>query len=294
MLQGVFPALPTPFTADGLSVDLPKIKPLCQSLLEDGVDGFFICGTTGEGPVLTPSEKIAVVEETLKAADGRGKVLVQVGCGELPNTLKVIQAVRQMGIVAISILQPWFFRCDDEAQYEYLARIAEATQGFPFYLYNLPGLTNNNLQPATVERLRKQFPNLQGLKESGDPEMLQRWQPYQSPQFQVVCGNDTQMLKTLRNGGNAVVASTANVIPKTFRSLIDAVRAGQWEEAERCQEQINKFVDVILGMNVIAHIKACLALKGLDAGSVRPPSRNLNEGEIKIAKEKLKALAIIP
>lgn len=294
MLYGVFPALPTPFTQDGLSVDLPKIKPLCDSLAADGVDGLFICGTTGEGPFLSAAEKIAVTEETLRAVEGRVKILVQVGCGELPSTLQVIQAVRSMGIVAISILQPWFFHYDDEAQYAYLARIAEATQGFPLYLYNLPGLTGNNLQPATLERLRKNYPHIQGLKESGDPEMIQRWEPYQSSRFQVVCGNDTQMLSTLRHGGNAVVASTANVIPKTFRTLIDAVRANQWEVAERCQEQINKFVDVIIGMNVIAHIKACLKFKGLDAGSVRQPNRNLNDDELKILREKLKELAIIP
>ncbi|MGC9327445.1 MAG: dihydrodipicolinate synthase family protein, partial [Candidatus Hinthialibacter sp.] len=222
MLHGVFPAMPTPFSEDGCSVQTEKIKPLCEALIAEGVDGFFICGTTGEGPCLTASEKIAVVEETIRAVDGRAKILVQVGGGDFPGTLQVIQAVTSMKIDAISLLQPWFFQCDEEAQYQYIARIAESLNGFPLYLYNLPGLTGNNLEPALLERLRKQYPNIHGLKESGDPELLERWQPYQSETFQVICGNDTQMLPTLRRGGYAVVASTANVIPHIFRKLLDS------------------------------------------------------------------------
>ncbi|MBN2326158.1 MAG: dihydrodipicolinate synthase family protein [Candidatus Omnitrophica bacterium] len=294
MLHGVFPALPTPFSEDGCSVQTEKIKPLCDALLADGVDGFFICGTTGEGPYLNASEKIAVVEETIHAVDGRAKILVQVGGGDLPGTLQVIKTVTSMKIDAVSLLQPWFFHCDEEAQYQYIARIAETLDGFPLYLYNLPCFSGNNLQPAVLERLRKQFPNIHGLKESGDPELLERWQPYQSDAFQVICGNDTQMLPTLRRGGYAVVASTANVIPHIFRKLLDAARDGQWDEAERCQKKISEFVSIIIGPNAIAYIKACLAFKGLDAGSNRPPNRNLSAVEKEALREKLKETGIIP
>lgn len=293
MLYGIFPALLTPFSADGLTIELDKIKPLCDSLLDDGVDGFFACGTTGEGPYLSAEEKIRVLEETVHAASGRGKVLAQVGCGDLPGTLRVAKDVRRIGVDAVSLLQPWFFRCDAEAQYNYIACVAEALDGFPMYLYNLPGLTGNNLEPAILERLQKRFSNIMGLKESGAPELIQRWRPYQSAQFQVICGNDTQMLRTLCHGGNAVVASTANVLPKVFRALIDAVRASDWETAERQQEKINRFVDVIEGSNVVATIKACMKLKGLDAGFVRPPNRNLSDAEVESLKIRLKELEII-
>jgi 4-hydroxy-tetrahydrodipicolinate synthase len=292
MLNGIFPALPTPFSTDGLSVELDKIKPLCDSLIEDGVNGFFVCGTTGEGPCLSASEKISVLKTAVSAANGRAKILAQVGTADLPGTMEVVNQVRDIGVDAVSLLQPWFFTCDSEAQYNYISCIAESLNGFPMYLYNLPGPTGNNLEPATVERLRKNFSNIMGLKESGDPEMIERWAPYQSDNFEVVCGNDTQMMKTLRNGGKAVVASCANVLPKTFRGLFDAVQACDWEKAQGYQDNINKFVDVIIGPLAISYIKACLALKGLDAGSVRPPLRNLSEDEKKALVESLKSIEI--
>jgi len=292
MLKGIFPALTTPFSADGLKVELDKIKPLCDSLIKDGVHGFFVCGTTGEGPCLSASEKISVLKTAVSAADGRAKILAQVGTGDLPGTIEVISQVRDIGVDAVSLLQPWFFTCDSDAQYNYISYIAESLDGFPMYLYNLPGLTRNNLETATVDKLRKNFPNILGLKESGDPEMIERWAPYQSDNFEVICGNDTQMLKTLRNGGQAVVASCANVLPQTFCGLLKAVRESDWETADRHQDTINRFVDVIIGPNAIAYIKACLSLKGLDAGSVRPPIRNLSDNEKKELEESLKGIDI--
>ncbi len=292
MLNGIFPALPTPFSADGLTLELDKIKPLCDSLIDDGVSGFFVCGTTGEGPCLSASEKISVLKTAVNAADGRAKILAQIGTADLPGTIELANRVRDIGVDAVSLLQPWFFTCDNEAQYNYISIIAQSLDGFPMYLYNLPGLTRNNLEPETVERLRKNHSNIMGLKESGDPEMLERWAPYQSDNFEVVCGNDTQMMKTLRNGGKAVVASCANVLPRTFRGLLDAVQACDWEKAQGYQDNINKFVDVIIGPHAIAYIKACLPLKGLDAGSVRPPLRNLSESEKKALVESLKDIEI--
>ncbi|MFB3787424.1 MAG: dihydrodipicolinate synthase family protein [bacterium] len=293
MLRGIFPALPTPFTPDGMKIDTAKIKPLCEWLLRSGVQGVFICGTTGEGPCLSSQEKIVVLEETLRCLHGRARVIMQVGCGDLPGTLATAKAAVQMNVDAISLLQPWFFRCDEEAQFTYIARVAEAVGDNPLYLYNLPQNTGNDLKPVTLERLLKRFSNIRGIKESGEEGALQRWLPYKSDQFQIICGNDTQVCRSLQAGGKAIVSSTANVQPKVFLALLAAVQAGDHETAMQCQQQINRYVDLIVHANLIAHLKASLWLLGVDAGSMRLPQRNLEDDEMMALQEGMKAIQLL-
>jgi len=294
MLRGLFPALLTPFTPDGLKIDMAKVRPLCEWQLSHGVQGLFICGTTGEGPYLTAHEKIAMLEETLRCVHGRARIIMQVGCSDLPGTLATAKAAVQLNVDAISLLQPWFYRCDDEAQFNYIARVAETVGDTPLYLYNLPQNTGNDLKPVTLERLLKRFPNIRGIKESGEEGALQRWLPYKSDQFQVICGNDTQVSRSLLAGGKALVSGTANVQPKVFLTILEAAQAGDQETVLQCQQQINRYVDLVVHSNLNANLKASLWLMGIDAGSMRPPNRNLDDDEMKALQEGMKAINLLP
>lgn len=294
MLHGIFPAIPTPFTPDGVSVAWDKIKPLCETLLSDGVHGVFACGTTGEGPLLAAEEKIRVIDIAMEAIAGRGRIIAQVGGGDLPGTLKTARHARQVKVDAVSLLQPWFFSYDEEAQFNYIARVAETLEDWPLYLYNLPQNTHTSLPPAVLERLLNTFENIRGIKESGSLENLETWNTFRSDRFQVMSGIDAQVCTSFKLGGYAVVASTANVQPRVFRNLYDAAMEKRWEEAEKQQAQISRFAELLNPPILIATIKESMRLKGIDAGFVRPPLRNLQPAEISDLKRKLQTIRVIP
>ncbi len=286
MLKGIFPALPTPFNQDG-TLDLSRIPPMIEKLFAEGIDGFFVCGTTGEGISLTAEEKILVIRETLGAVNRRANIIAQVACCNYSDTLRVAQEAITLGVDALSILQPWFYHLDDEAQFNYIKSIANAIRGFPLYLYNIPGHSGNNLSEGTIARLIDSCGNIRGIKESGSLDALTNWFEYQSERFQVICGMDNLVCESLRMGGKAIVAATANVQPRIFKRLYDTVMAGLWDEADNAQAQIDRYLPIIDNPNLIATVKESLKLKGFDTGYVRFPLRNLEPHEIEHIKQQL-------
>jgi 4-hydroxy-tetrahydrodipicolinate synthase len=285
--------MPTPFSADGSELALDRIQPVCDYLLNEGVQGVFICGTTGEGPSLTAEEKLSVIQETVRAMNGRGKIIAQVASANQHGTLKTARLASKMGVDAISLLQPWFYSCDEEAQYQYIARVAEALDGFPLYLYNIPQCTTNDLPASVLERLRGLYPNIAGLKESSTAEKLNSWFRFNSEEFQVIPGIDHEVCNSFQKGSQALIASTANYQGKLFATMLEHARKNDWEAAHGVQRQISRGVEALNGQNVIACIKEFFRMKGIDIGSVRLPLRSLNEEEKRNWRKNLKELNLI-
>ena len=292
MIEGIFPALLTPFTPGGDTLDLPRLKPYCDYLVEAGVHGVFACGTTGEGLLLRAEEKIAIVEAVMPLIRGRVKLLVQVVCADHPGTLHTARHVARLGVDAISLIQPCLYAYDEEAQFRFVASVIEVIGETPLYLYNIPHFTNNPLQRSTLERLLDAFPNVRGIKESGSLDGINQWLEYQSDRFQVVCGVDACNRIAFEKGVRALVSSTCNAQPRVFRALFDAVQASDWNQASTCQDQISRFAN-LLDTNWIAIIKETLRAKGIDCGSVRPPLRNLDPAETERLRHDLKTIGVI-
>lgn len=293
MLDGVFPAAVTPFKSMGNGLDLDALKPYCDYLAGAGVHGVFACGTTGEGLLLTADEKIAMVETLLEALGGRGRIILQVVCADYPGTLKTARRAAQLGVDAISVIQPPLYSIDGEAQYSYIAGAVEAAGETPLYLYNIPGFTGNPLTKATLVRLLQDFPTIRGIKESGSLDNMREWLTLQSGRFQVVCGVDDCVAEAFALGCRALVSSTCNAQPQVFRRLYDAVQTGNPEEISAMQAQIKRYVDAMSPHNWVAEIKEALRHKGVDAGSVRPPLRNLDTGEGLRWAKKLKSIGVL-
>jgi 4-hydroxy-tetrahydrodipicolinate synthase len=287
MIEGIFPAFPTPFSKDGLTIQYELTAPLVDRMLDEGASGFFICGTTGEGPSLSADEKIQFTEHMVSTVSKRAQILLQISCGDLTSTLKVAKKAKELGVDAVSVLQPWFYHCDSDAQVRYIEIIAESVGDFPLYLYNLPCFAGNDLQPKTLEAILDRCPTVRGMKESGEPQSLLHWFQYQSDRFQVICGNDNAVRKSFENGGKAAVASTANVLTKWFRNLYDSVQLNENDTAELCQGIISEYTNLMNSSNTIAMIKASLRLRGTEAGYVRAPNRDLTEEEFQAFKENL-------
>ena len=289
MFYGIHPAIVTPFDEDG-SVNYSSYETLCGYLADGGCHGIYVCGTTGEFPFLTVEERKKLLEVAITTVGKRVDVLVQVGHNALQPTIELTKHAQEAGAKAAGVIAPYYFAYDEGALFKYYSAILDATPDFPVLLYNLPQRTGVNLSLALMERLKAKHKNLAGIKESGSFDKIKQWLILQDDTFRVFCGIDEYEYDSFKNGCRAIVASFGNWLPGTFRKFVEAADSGDWETAQAMQYRIIRMVGPGLTCNQIAVLKAGLNLRGLPAGYVRSPNRDLSDGEIEVLREILESL----
>ncbi len=277
--EGVFPALPTPFTQGGDTVDEASLRKVVDYLIGQGVHGLFATGATGEGPTIPPDERKQIIDIVIDQAAGRVTIIFQVAYNLIADTIDIAKYAAQAGADGVAILTPWFFECDSKAMVKYVLSIAETIPETPLFLYNIPARTGNNYSYETVSELKERCPSLAGIKESGNLNNLARWMELQDERFQVFCGMDPHEYDAYRLGSRSIVASFANWLPDTFVAFHEAASAGRWDEARALQSKIIQTITPAINPNHLANIKTALRMKGVPAGYVRPPLRDLTEEE---------------
>lgn len=277
--QGVFPALPTPFTKGGETFDEDSLRQVIDYLIDNGVHGLFATGATGEGPSIPPDERKRIIDAVMDQTAGRATVIIQVAYNMPADTIDIARHAAAAGVDGVAVLTPWFFHCDTQAMITYVRQIAESVKETPVFLYNIPARTGNNYNFDTVSALKDGCPNLAGIKESGNLNNLARWMELQDERFHVYCGMDQHEYDAYRLGSRSIVASFANWLPATFVAFHEAASAGRWEEARALQDKIIEIITPAVNENLLANIKTALRIKGVPAGFVRPPLRDLTDEE---------------
>ena len=239
LLAGVIPPMMTPLTEAG-AVDTAAVERLVAYMIDNGVDGLFALGSTGEGSWLTFEQQRQLVEATLAANAGRVPVLV--GVLE-PSTVKVVETARRWqgyDIDALVVTTPYYFGVDAESIEWHFRTVAAAT-AFPLLAYNIPSMTHNTLTPGIMRRLLD-VQNIVGIKDSaGD------WQAFtgflalhdQRPDFRVFQGNERLATQSLLAGADGVVPGMGNLIPQVFAALFERAQAGDTAETAALQAQVD-------------------------------------------------------
>ncbi len=294
MLQGVIPALLTPFTEDGKNVDTPALKRLCDHLVEQSVAGLFVTGTTGEFVSLSPDERRHVIREVLHHVGDRLRVLVHIGSFNTAEALSLTEFALQHGAKGVGCMPPYFYTLDDEALYAHFSKVCEQADGSPVYLYNIPGTAINEIGLDIVKRLKEHYPHVKGIKESsGQMDREQAMLDMNMSDFQVINGTDEKTLTALRMGVRASVSSTANVFPEAFDAVYDAFAAGDDDAAEEAQAKMQRLTKLLGHGRYLASYKQALRWKGVDVGFVRPPHRELRDDEIGALRSGLTELGLL-
>ena len=294
MLQGVIPALLTPFTAGGESVDYAGLERLCNHLVTSKVEGAFVTGTTGEFISLSPAERRSVIGSAHGMLSGRIKVLVHVGSYNTAEAVSLVHFSRDLGVDAVASLPPYFFGIDEDGLFAHFSAICAAAGDMPVFLYNLPQCAKNHISLDVIKRLKDAYPNLRGIKDSsGDMERLKATIELGLPDFDVVCGADHETYTGLKLGAVASVTSTGNSFPEAFHNIYKAFAAGDHDAAKKAQERLTALTKVLLEGAYVATYKHSLALRGVDVGTVRPPQRELTAAEKEKVRAGLSELAFI-
>ena len=293
-IEGVLPALLTPFTKGGVRVDFEGAAALAVRLAGQGVHGLFVAGTTGEGLLLTKSERKHLLEAVVQAVGTKLKVVAHTGCLDTATTIELTHHAVENGAVAAGVIAPPFFTYDDAALKRHFLAVAKAAPGVPIMLYNLPSCAKNLLTPDLIVDLANRADNIVGLKDSGGDLVALTQVINDSPEgFNVINGTDSYTYQAYLSSDKGSVASTANVFPELFLDIMSAVRDGKLKEAMASQQKLTAACGAFQYGAKVCLYKEALRLRGFDAGYVRSPQREATSQEKKQLAKKLETIGLI-
>lgn len=290
-LKGLIAASFTPFKQDG-SLNLPMIPSYAEKLKKDGTTGVFICGTTGEGMMMTEEERMLVAETWIKEQTEDFKVIVHVGTTSgMQSRILAVHAAK-IGASAIGCMGPMFLAPTKISDLvSFCATVASGAPELPFYYYHIPSVSNVNLSmPTFLKKAQKEIPNLTGIKftHRNMMEMMQCLHA-DNGKWDILHGFDEELLLGLVAGAKGAVGSTYNYIAPLYNQIIQAFEEGNLDRARNLQYQSIRFIEILIKYGGgVAGGKPVMKMIGLDCGSLRAPARNLTPEEFIHYEQELK------
>ncbi|MEK4030141.1 MULTISPECIES: 4-hydroxy-tetrahydrodipicolinate synthase [Bacillaceae] len=270
-------AMVTPFDSKE-NVDFERTTQLVNYLINNGTDSLVIAGTTGESPVLTAEEKVALFRHTVKVANGRVPVIAGTGSNNTRQSIELTKKAEEAGVDAIMLVAPYYNKPNQEGLYQHFKTVAEATS-LPVMLYNIPGRSSVNIEPETIIRLSK-LPNIVAVKEaSGNLDAVTEIIAGTDDDFQVYSGDDSLTLPILSIGGVGIVSVASHVAGNEMQQMVSAFLDGNYKEAAKLHQQLLPLIKQLFASPSPVPVKTALQLKGMDMGSVRLPLVPLTEAE---------------
>ena len=260
-LRGCGTALVTPFQQNG-SVDVEALRRLVQYQLREGVHFLVPCGTTGETPTLDHAEYVNVIRIVMDEVKGRVPVVPGVTGNSTSKVVQDAQEIVRLGVQAILSAAPYYNKPTQEGLYQHFKAIAESIE-LPLVLYNVPGRTASNIEPATVARLAR-LPNVLGIKEaSGSITQQMDVLAQVPPAFRVLSGDDAFTFPLMALGGVGVISVASNEVPGPMSRLVQLMLDGHVEEARRLHFQLLPLMQGNFIESSPIPVKAALAMMGL-------------------------------
>ena len=260
-LRGCGTALVTPFHQDG-SIDEPALRNLVAWQVESGIDFLIPCGTTGETPTLSHDEWLRVIDITIEVVAGRVPVMPGATSNSTQDAVaKAKDVATRPGVDAILTATPYYNKPTQEGQYRHFKAIAEAVDK-PIVLYNVPGRTGANLEPATLGRLAE-VPNIVGVKEaSGNMTQIAEVCNTVPESFLVFSGDDAVTLPVIVLGGVGIVSVASNEIPREMAEMTRAALNNDWTTARTIHRKYLPLMQANFIESSPLPVKAVLAMMG--------------------------------
>ncbi|MFP6569628.1 MAG: dihydrodipicolinate synthase family protein [Dehalococcoidia bacterium] len=276
--KGVFPANPTPIHADG-SIHQEGLRAILEDNMSHGVQGFWVAGSTGEGPILSEQQRDTVARVAGETTKGKAQAIMHVGAISTESAVKGAKAAAESGCAAVCCVPPFFFRPNERAIIDHYKAVADAADGLPLFAYNLPQLTQVEFVPDLMDAVMEEVPSLKGLKHSAANFALIR--DWADRGLSCFSGSGRLPLPALTMGAIGTVDAPLSLTPWLYTELYDSYMAGNMERAQELQDEVQKVVDLVVMYDAAAHVcKAILSERlGIDMGESIRPNNYLTGGE---------------
>ncbi len=291
IFTGAGVALITPMHEDG-SINYDEMERIVDYQIENGTDAIIVCGTTGEASTMTHEEHI----ETIRACTGMVKKRVPVIAGTGSNCTKTAvylsQEAKKAGADGILVVSPYYNKATQNGLKKHFTTIAKSTD-LPMILYNIQGRTGVNILPKTIAGLSKDVDTIVAVKEaSGDISQVAEILALSEGRIDVYSGNDDQIVPIVALGGKGVISVLSHVLPRETHDMVIKTMSGDISAGAELQLKYFKLAKALfIEVNPIP-VKAAVNMMGFNAGPLRMPLTEMEEGNKKILRQAMEDAGI--
>lgn len=285
--QGIIPAFYACYEDDG-EISPERVETLTKHLIEKGVKGVYVGGSSGECIYQSVEERKIVLEHVMKAAEGKLTVIAHVACNNTSDSKKLAAHAQDLGVDAIAAIPPIYFHLPEYAIAEYWNDISSAAPDTDFVIYNIPQLAGVALTMPLFREMKKN-PRVAAVKNSSMPvQDIQMFKMEGGKGFVVFNGPDEQLVSGLAMGADGGIGGTYGVMPELYLRIKELTDVGKIEEAREIQYAAD---EIIYGMcschgNMYAVIKEILRIReNLNIGGVRKPLPEIIPEDMKQIKK---------
>jgi 4-hydroxy-tetrahydrodipicolinate synthase len=269
-LGALMTAMVTPFDGDG-AVDLREAGRLASWLVEQGNQGLIVAGTTGESPVLSDDEKLALFRAVKDAVGDRAAVVAGTGGNDTKHSVELTERANETGVDGILAVVPYYNKPPQDGMLRHFGAIAKATH-LPVIVYNIPGRTGANMLPATLLELADRHANIAGVKESsGDFAQFSAILRDRPAGFAFWSGDDHLYLPSLALGGDGLISVAAHLCAREYRAMRDAFDAGRVAEAAEIHRSLSALSATLFATTSPIPVKWAMNEIGFSCGECRSP-----------------------
>ncbi|HBR7309044.1 TPA: N-acetylneuraminate lyase [Klebsiella aerogenes] len=255
-LRGVMPALLTPFDAQQ-NIDRASLRRLVRFNIEQGVDGVYVGGSTGEAFVQSLSEREEVLEIVAEEAKGKITLIAHVGCVSTVESQQLAVAAKRYGFDAVSAVTPFYYPFSFEEHCDHYRAIIDSADGIPMVVYNIPALSGVKLTLEQINQLVT-LPGVGALKQtSGDLYQMEQIRRAH-PELVLYNGYDEIFASGLLAGADGGIGSTYNIMAWRYLGIVQALKEGDTAKAQQLQHECNKVIDLLVKVGVFRGLKTVL------------------------------------
>ena len=292
IFTGAGVALVTPFKED-LSVDYDQLEKFIDFQIDNGTDSIVICGTSGEASTMSHDEQIEVVSACVSHVNGRVPVIAGAGANCTDEALNLAKRSEKAGADGLLVVTPYYNKATQKGLEEYYTTVGNSVD-IPIIMYNVPGRTGTNIQPATAVKIAKSVDNIVAIKEaSGDIGQVATLAALADGCLDIYSGNDDQVVPLLALGGKGVISVLSNVAPRETHDMVMKFLEGDVKGSLDIQL---KYMDVI--HNLFSEVnpipaKRAVAEMGYCKNIVRSPLTEMEEDHAQVLIQSMKEAGIL-
>ncbi len=288
--KGIIPAFYACYDDEG-NISKERTKALVEFLIEKGVKGLYVGGSSGECIYHSVQDRKETLEAVMEIAKGRITIIAHVACNNTKDSCELARHAESLGVDAIATIPPIYFRLPEKAIAKYWNDISAAAPDTDYIIYNIPQLAGVALTPSLFAEMLKN-PKVIGVKNSSMPiqdiQMFKRQAKMSGRDIIIFNGPDEQFVGGRLIGADGGIGGTYGVMPEIYVKLDELVKNGEFEAARVLQDAANEVTYTMCSAkgNMYAVAKAVLKKRmGVDLGGVRAPLLNLEEGDEAIVEK---------